>query len=133
MMTSFGWAKYPMIKRVTEIDPSIPISMIYGSRSWMDSNMGYEVKYLRNQSFVDVQVCNVALLRFLKVCLHVTFLIPCPLYIFLIVIRIMDRMGLSSILSIICTITVFTVLNNNSGNNTHELKNFTCKETLSLH
>ena len=58
-MTSFGWAKYPMIKRITDIESSIPITMIYGSRSWMDSNIGYEVKYLRNQSFVDIQVSPV--------------------------------------------------------------------------
>ncbi len=57
MMTSFGWAKFPMVKRVTEIDPSIPMTMVYGSRSWIDSNIGYEVKFLRSQSDVEVQVC----------------------------------------------------------------------------
>ena len=55
-MTSFGWAKYQMIRRIPEVDAGIPITMIYGSRSWMDSNIGYEIKYVRNQSFVDVQV-----------------------------------------------------------------------------
>ena len=56
MMTSFGWAKFPMVKRVTEIDQSVPMTMVYGSRSWIDSNIGYEVKFLRSQSDVEVQV-----------------------------------------------------------------------------
>ena len=38
------------------------------------------------------------------------------------IIRIMDRMGLASILSIIHTATSFTMLKNNSGHNTQELK-----------
>ena len=44
MTIPFGWAKYPMM------------TVIYGSRSWVDSGIGYEIKYLRNESYVDVQV-----------------------------------------------------------------------------
>ena len=43
----------------------------------------------------------------------------------------MDRMGLASILSIIHTATSFTMLKNNSGHNTQELKK--TLQTLSLH
>ena len=56
MTIPFGWAKYPMIKRVTELPRSLPMTVIYGSRSWVDSGIGYEIKYLRNESYVDVQV-----------------------------------------------------------------------------
>ncbi|XP_013387924.1 protein ABHD4 [Lingula anatina] len=52
----FGWAKNPMIRRIHEMSPRVPLTMIYGSRSWVDSSTGYQVKYLRNDSHVDVQI-----------------------------------------------------------------------------
>jgi len=52
----YGWAKYPMIHRVKEIDSKIPMTVLYGSRSWMDSSSGYNIKYLRDKSYVDVQI-----------------------------------------------------------------------------
>ncbi|XP_033730446.1 (Lyso)-N-acylphosphatidylethanolamine lipase-like [Pecten maximus] len=56
MTQGIGWAKRPMIHRVTDISDDVPITMIYGAKSWMDSNTGNLVKYLRNTSYVDVQV-----------------------------------------------------------------------------
>lgn len=56
MTKGIGWAKRPMIHRVTNIPDHVPITMIYGAKSWMDSNTGNLVKYLRNTSYVDVQV-----------------------------------------------------------------------------
>lgn len=56
MSIPFGWAKYPMILRITDLDKSIPITLVYGSRSWIDSSTGQNVKYLRPDSYVDVQV-----------------------------------------------------------------------------
>ncbi|XP_060083839.1 (Lyso)-N-acylphosphatidylethanolamine lipase-like isoform X2 [Ylistrum balloti] len=56
MTKGIGWAKRPMIHRITDIPDYIPITMIYGAKSWMDSNAGNHVKYLRNTSYVDVQV-----------------------------------------------------------------------------
>lgn len=56
MNKSFGWAKNPMINRVADIPKHVPMTLIYGSRSWMDSGTGYHVKYLRDESYVDVQV-----------------------------------------------------------------------------
>ena len=52
----YGWAKYPMIHRVKEIDHNIPMTVLFGSRSWMDTNSGYTIKYLRERSYVDVQI-----------------------------------------------------------------------------
>jgi len=45
-----------MIHRVKEIDPSIPMTVLYGSRSWMDSSSGHTIKYLRDTSYVDVKI-----------------------------------------------------------------------------
>ena len=49
-----------------------------------------------------------------------------------IVIKIMESMGLSSILSIIHTITIGTMLNFNSGNNGHGQKNVNRKQTFKV-
>lgn len=45
-----------MIHRVKEINASIPMTILYGSRSWMDSSSGHTIKYLREKSQVDVQI-----------------------------------------------------------------------------
>jgi len=56
MSIPFGWAKHPMILRITDLEKSIPITLVYGSRSWIDSSTGQNVKYLRPESYVDVQI-----------------------------------------------------------------------------
>lgn len=52
----YGWAKYPMVHRVQDIDRNIPITILFGSRSWMETTSGYTIKYLRHGSYVDVQI-----------------------------------------------------------------------------
>ncbi|XP_062572428.1 (Lyso)-N-acylphosphatidylethanolamine lipase-like isoform X1 [Saccostrea cucullata] len=54
--TSFGWAKNPMIHRLPDLKKEVPVTLVYGSKSWVDSNTGYHIKYLRNESFVEVAV-----------------------------------------------------------------------------
>ena len=50
-----AWAQKPMLKRIdTELDPSVPISFVYGNRSWMDPSSGEKVRELRPQSYVRV-------------------------------------------------------------------------------
>ncbi|XP_059806687.1 (Lyso)-N-acylphosphatidylethanolamine lipase-like [Hypanus sabinus] len=49
---AFGWAKRPMIGRIHLIPKDIPITMIYGSKSWIDSSSGEQVKALRPDSYV---------------------------------------------------------------------------------
>ena len=56
MTIPYGWAKCPMILRVGEISGNVPITVVYGSRSWMDHTSGYSVKYLRPDAYVDIQV-----------------------------------------------------------------------------
>lgn len=56
MMSGFGWAKYPMIQRMDSLRKGLPITLIYGARSWVDQDPGFTLKYMRNDSYVDVQV-----------------------------------------------------------------------------
>jgi len=46
-----------MMQRVGDVESSISMTFVHGSHSWIDNRIGYEVKYMRSRSFVDVQVC----------------------------------------------------------------------------
>jgi len=38
MQYFFGWAQQPMLMRLkSQLDPSIPITIIYGERTWLDA------------------------------------------------------------------------------------------------
>ena len=56
LMSGFGWAKYPMINRLDSMQKEVPITLIYGSRSWVDRDPGFKILYSRPDSYVDVQV-----------------------------------------------------------------------------
>ena len=56
MNVSFGWAKFPMIHRIANLDKNIPMTMIHGGESWIGVESSYETKYLRSGSFVDIEV-----------------------------------------------------------------------------
>ncbi|XP_008550144.1 (Lyso)-N-acylphosphatidylethanolamine lipase isoform X1 [Microplitis demolitor] len=58
MMEGFGWAKNPMINRIDQIDDEVPITMIYGSRSWVDNSAGETIKQKRANSYVNIQVIS---------------------------------------------------------------------------
>ena len=45
-----------MILRMGDIDKNLPITFVYGSRTWMDRDCGYHTRFLRNESHVDVEV-----------------------------------------------------------------------------
>lgn len=59
MQRFFGWAKRPMLSRLgTQMDPSIPLTLIYGAKSWMkivDTARGEGVQASRPSSYVDVR------------------------------------------------------------------------------
>ena len=57
----FAWAKRPMMDRIGDVERSISMTFVHGSDSWIDNRIGYEVKYIRDGSFVDVLVCTVCL------------------------------------------------------------------------
>ena len=55
MQFQYAWAQRPMFPRLTsDLDPSIPITMIYGVRSWMDSSSGERLRESRPNSYVDI-------------------------------------------------------------------------------
>lgn len=56
MMHEFGWAKYPMVHRVGNLRDDIPITIMYGSRTWLDHSASEIVKEKRINSYVKVQV-----------------------------------------------------------------------------
>ncbi|XP_067002394.2 1-acylglycerol-3-phosphate O-acyltransferase ABHD5 isoform X2 [Anabrus simplex] len=58
MMSGFGWAKNPMINRLDTLHPDIPITLIYGSRSWVDNAPGETIKEKRPGSYVNVQIIS---------------------------------------------------------------------------
>ncbi|KAM9070523.1 (Lyso)-N-acylphosphatidylethanolamine lipase isoform 2-T2 [Sarcophilus harrisii] len=56
MMESFGWARRPMLERIHLIRKDVPITMIYGANTWIDTSTGEKVKLRRPGSYVrDVQ------------------------------------------------------------------------------
>ncbi|XP_077955024.1 (Lyso)-N-acylphosphatidylethanolamine lipase [Gasterosteus aculeatus] len=54
MAESLGWAKRPMLQRVHQLPPSMPLTMLYGARSWVDSSSGQSVVQIRNQALTKV-------------------------------------------------------------------------------
>lgn len=51
------WAKNPLIKRINSLDDKIPITFIFGSKTWFDHRSAYEVKCSRsNQNSVSVHI-----------------------------------------------------------------------------
>lgn len=56
MMHGFGWAKNPMVHRVDRLSPDLAITLLYGSRSWVDNVTGDVLKKQRPaSSYTQVQ------------------------------------------------------------------------------
>ena len=56
MMSNFGWAKFPMCNRISALQKDVPLTMIYGSRSWVDHSPSEIIKNIRGDSYVDIQL-----------------------------------------------------------------------------
>uniref|UniRef100_A0AAY5KZA2 AB hydrolase-1 domain-containing protein n=1 Tax=Esox lucius TaxID=8010 RepID=A0AAY5KZA2_ESOLU len=56
MSESIGWAKRPMLDRVHLLPPSLPVTLVYGGRSWMDSATGARVAEQRPNSYTRTVV-----------------------------------------------------------------------------
>ena len=50
------WARNPMLKRIGSLAKHVPITLIYGSRTWVDFTQGIAVKEQRCQSYCDLQI-----------------------------------------------------------------------------
>ncbi|KAA0193151.1 1-acylglycerol-3-phosphate O-acyltransferase ABHD5, partial [Fasciolopsis buskii] len=56
-MCSFvAFAYRPMLLRIGDLDPHIPITFIYGSRSWIDMSSGIKTRAARPESYVDIKI-----------------------------------------------------------------------------
>lgn len=56
-----GYAKRPMLQRVDQLAPQVPITVIYGSRSWVDNSSGDKIKEARGStSYVQVKSVTAA-------------------------------------------------------------------------
>lgn len=58
MMTGIGWATNPMIKRIPELRKDIPITILRGSRSWVQESSLEAVKLSRISSYVNIRVIS---------------------------------------------------------------------------
>lgn len=56
MSESLGWAKRPMLQRVHLLPPSMPVTMLYGALSWVDSSSGERTAQIRKQAHTKVLV-----------------------------------------------------------------------------
>lgn len=43
-----------MLERLNDLDPRVPISLMYGTRSWFDNSTGEKIFQARPDSYVDV-------------------------------------------------------------------------------
>ncbi|GLV43511.1 pummelig [Carabus blaptoides fortunei] len=55
MMSGYGWAKNPMVRRINTMHEDVPITLVYGARSWVDNSAGEIVKDKRIGSYVKLQ------------------------------------------------------------------------------
>lgn len=56
MTVPYGWAKRPLSQRMDQLQPRIPITAVYGSRSSVDSNSGAAIRELTPERPVDIIV-----------------------------------------------------------------------------
>uniref|UniRef100_A0AC34FHI7 AB hydrolase-1 domain-containing protein n=1 Tax=Panagrolaimus sp. ES5 TaxID=591445 RepID=A0AC34FHI7_9BILA len=60
MTKGFAWARRPMLHRFGNLDPRVPVTFVYGSRSWIDAGSGFEVQAQRPNCYVDVRTIPAA-------------------------------------------------------------------------
>lgn len=56
MALSLLWAKRSMLDRVHLLPPNLPVTLVYGGQSWMDSSMGEKIAQLRPNSYTRTVV-----------------------------------------------------------------------------
>ncbi|XP_049876632.1 1-acylglycerol-3-phosphate O-acyltransferase ABHD5 isoform X2 [Pectinophora gossypiella] len=58
LMNGLAWAKNPMATRLDKLDPALPVTVLYGSRSWIDNVAGQTLAEQRPNCKTHVQVIN---------------------------------------------------------------------------
>lgn len=58
MMSHIGWAKNPMIHRIDHLRKDVPITLIYGARSWIDPSASDILKVKRMHSYFKQHVIS---------------------------------------------------------------------------
>jgi len=56
MMAELGWAKNPLHLRLEALDQNVRLTLIYGSKSWVDHFPAEEIAKRRHPAFVDFYV-----------------------------------------------------------------------------
>lgn len=54
MMESLAWAKRPMLHRVDQLPSTLPVTMLYGDRSWISPSSGHEAAKIRGEAYTRV-------------------------------------------------------------------------------
>lgn len=54
MSSNLGYSYSPMLNRIDQLDHSVPVTFIYGARSWMDISSGHKTKEILKDSQVEV-------------------------------------------------------------------------------
>ncbi|KAJ8925450.1 hypothetical protein NQ315_009283 [Exocentrus adspersus] len=58
MMLNYGWAKNPIVRRIDKLDANIPITLLYGSRSWIDHSATEVIREKRIRWYFKLQVIS---------------------------------------------------------------------------
>ncbi|CAH8512081.1 unnamed protein product [Dicrocoelium dendriticum] len=58
LCTMIGWAERPMLDRIHLLDRNVPITFIFGSRSWLDMSSGTKTRARRPDSYVDIKIID---------------------------------------------------------------------------
>ncbi|CAN8024205.1 unnamed protein product [Ixodes persulcatus] len=52
----FGWTKHPMVERFLNLDPKVPVTFLYGDRTFITRSPAKYIKKNRSAGYVDIQV-----------------------------------------------------------------------------
>ena len=72
MSKYFAWAKNPLIKRITHLDPNISMTVIYGKNCWMKQITVDEFIHARGgKGYTSVKVISTYLKKIFPNCLFI--------------------------------------------------------------